>query len=113
MRIHCPLVSPVITSSSNDSRWSVAPADDGNSDGLNCNSHHLFTAGPEIGSTLQSVGNVDILSAGENRSTGCSLLHTVSIRRWHHRCNARITHARQVNRTQVRQLCRNTPWSEW
>ena len=50
--------------------------------------------GQTIGSALQSISNLDILSTRKNRSVGCGLLHTVSIRRRYRRHNARFTHAR-------------------
>src|SRR6185369_10188284 len=92
MCLYCSPVSSVVTGSANDSQRRAAATGDGNSDGLNRNSHHLFTAGPEIGSAFQSIGDVDVLSARENRSVGCSLLHTVSIRRRYRRRDARIAH---------------------
>jgi hypothetical protein len=52
MCIHRPAVSPVIAGCPNNSGWCVAAVADGNGDGLNCNSDHLFASGPEIGSTL-------------------------------------------------------------
>lgn len=50
--IQCPAVPPLIAHRSNNSGWCVAATADGNGDGINCNSDHLFTPGPEIGSTL-------------------------------------------------------------
>ena len=48
MCIHRLTVSPIIAGSSNNSRWRIATIVDGNGDGLNCNSNHLFTFGPKI-----------------------------------------------------------------
>src|SRR6185369_16357251 len=90
MCLHGVVVSPVIADNANDSQRCTATTGDGNGDGHNGDSHYLFTPGPEIGSTLQSVSKLDIFSTRENRRVRCSLLHTVSIRRRYGGHNARI-----------------------
>src|SRR4051794_21000958 len=60
-----PALSPVITARANDQRRRAATIADGNSDGLDCNRNHLFTIRKTFGSALQSISNVDILSARE------------------------------------------------
>src|SRR5215211_1049373 len=94
VRVHCFAVPPVVASSSNDSRRRAATTDDGNGDGFDRNRNHLFTTRKTLGSALQSISNLDLLSTRKNQSVGCSLLHTVSIRRRHRRNSARFTHAR-------------------
>jgi len=112
MRVHCFVVPPVITVSANDPRWCAATNGNGNGDGRNRDRNHLFTAGPEIGSTFQPIRDVDVLSTRENSSMGRSLLHTVSIRWWYHRRPASNAHARQVGRSSFGQLCGNTTWTK-